>query len=355
MTDTIAPFVDHALAIREGGVAPSAQPKVGGILDFVYKSSRLDEIEDTVVNFISSPHSLVPVTRGARADGSFSFHGMDDLAVFNVGYGRELAVEYHDQPGGRLAIVMAPQGLGQLEQVGKTSLVSDRQAVVFSSGEAQALRYSEDGNTQVLVLDHRKIASCCAKLLGREIAGEVAFETEFDLTDVNGQSWMRLFHYLSSELSAPFSLIRDIPAARQQLEQMAITGFLLSHRHSYTDALLRPQQAVAPFYVKRAEAFIEAHFAAPLSLADIAAHAGVSARSLQNGFQNFRGMTPMAFLRSVRLQHAHRALLVADPAISTVTQIALACGFTHLGEFGTIYRRMFGETPGRTLQRSIRS
>jgi transcriptional regulator GlxA family with amidase domain len=141
-------------------------------------------------------------------------------------------------------------------------------------------------------------------------------------------------------------------AARQQLEQTVLTGFLLSQTHTYSDALLRPQSAAAPFYVKRAEAFIEAHFSEPLSLADIAAHAGVSARSLQNGFQNFRNTTPMGFLRSLRLKHAHEMLLLSDPSTVTVTEIALRCGFGHLGEFATVYRHTFGEAPRQTLARA---
>jgi transcriptional regulator GlxA family with amidase domain len=88
--------------------------------------------------------------------------------------------------------------------------------------------------------------------------------------------------YAATELSNPLSLVRRIPAARQQLEQMVMTGFLLAHTHNHSGALLRPQSPAAPYYVRRAEAYIEAHFRDPLSLADIAAHAGVSARSLQN-------------------------------------------------------------------------
>jgi len=146
-------------------------------------------------------------------------------------------------------------------------------------------------------------------------------------------------------------MFRHLPAARQQFEQMVVTGFLLGQPHTYSDALLQPQRAVAPYYVKRAEAYIEANFDKPLSLAEIASQAGVSARSLQTGFQSYRNTTPMAFLRSVRLQHAHRALLKADPAVTTVTIIALNCGFTHLGEFAAMYKRAFGEAPKETLSK----
>ena len=42
---------------------------------------------------------------------------------------------------------------------------------------------------------------------------------------------------------------------------------------------------------------------------------------------------------------------MADPALVTVTEIALACGFRHVGEFGMAYRRVFGVTPSQTLNK----
>ena len=63
-------------------------------------------------------------------------------------------------------------------------------------------------------------------------------------------------------------------------------------------------------------------------------------------------MTPTAFLRSVRLQWVHRVLLTADPGFARVTEIALACGFNHMGEFASAYRCTFGETPRETLVRA---
>jgi AraC-like DNA-binding protein len=353
MTTRVALLEDEPSAEVNEPASRVVSPQAGGVIDFAYRSSKLDEFEYTIRNAIASPHSLVPVAGGMRIDGDFRFHGANDIAVFNIRYGRELAVQFHEQLDDRLAFAVAPQGTGRLDLGRKELLISRQQGAVFSSGRVKILHYDEACDTQVLALDRRKIAAYCAKLLGREAVGEVEFDSHFNLDSLNGRSWMRLLNYVAAELSAPHSLIRDIPAARQQLEQMAITGFLLAHTHNYSDALLRPQSAAAPFYVRRAEAYIEAHFSDPLSLADIAAHAAVSARSLQNGFQSFRGMTPMAFLRSVRLQRAQMALLRADPAYATVTEIALSCGFTHLGEFGALYRRAFGETPKQTLSKVI--
>jgi AraC-like DNA-binding protein len=259
-----------------------------------------------------------------------------------------------DPSDARMAVVTTAIGSSQFD-LGRDSFpVSQSQGVVFSTHSTRSFKFLEDTETYTLVMNRRKIAECCANLLALPIEDDIRFDTGFDLTTLSGQSWLRLMHYAEAELAHPQSFIRQVPAAWKQFEQTLMTGLLLAHRHDYSDALLRPQAPVAPYYVKRAEAFMEAHFSEPLSLADIAAYSQVSARSLQTGFQNFRNMTPMAFLRSTRLQHAHRALLLSDPATTTVTQIAMLCGFTHLGEFAASYRRAFGEPPSRTLLKATR-
>ncbi len=324
------------------------------ILEQSYRSSRIDEIEHVVSSQIT-PHRLVPLSRERSLDSAFHFHGARNLAVFDIRYGSRIAVEFeHYEADDLLGFVMANKGTGRVLLDREEFTVSQSDGVMITSGPRETLQYAEDCETRVLLMNRTRIAEYCAKLLGRDIEKPVDFQTHFSLGNASGQSWLRLTRYVASELQEPHALLKFLPMAQQQLEQTLITSLLLAHRHSYSDALLRPQSAVAPFYVKRAEAFIEAHYAMPLSLADIAAHAGVSARSLQNGFQNFRSMTPMAFLRSVRLKRAQEALLRADPACTTVMEIALGCGFHHMGEFASLYRRTFGETPKQTLQRSIR-
>ena len=45
----------------------------------------------------------------------------------------------------------------------------------------------------------------------------------------------------------------------------------------------------------------------------------------------------MAYLRRVRLDRAHRDLQAANPAVDTVTAIAVRWGFTHAGRFSVAY------------------
>jgi len=334
--------------------APQSGDREGGpSFGQSYRSSSIEEIEHVVSSQVT-PHRLVPLSRERSVDSAFHLHGAGNLAVFDIRYGSRMSVEFeHYEAGNLLGFVTANEGTGRVLLDREEFGVSQREGVIITSGPRETLQYAEDCETRVLLMNRDKIAEYCAKLLGSAIEGPVDFETHFSLESGVGQSWLRLTQYVASELREPHSMLRLLPIAQQQLEQHLITTLLFAHRHTYTDALLQPQGAAVPFYVKRAEAYIEAHYAEPLSLADIAAQAGVSARSLQNGFQSFRNITPMAFLRSVRLQRAHRALLLADPALTTVTEIALACGFGHMGEFGVLYKRTFGETPKQTLAKAV--
>src|SRR5262245_61413761 len=95
---------------------------------------------------------------------------------------------------------------------------------------------------------------------------------------------------------------------------------------------------VLPRSVSRA---LNAMRAAPghaLNLADLAALGRVSIRTLQRQFQAFLGKAPLAVLRDIRFEGARRDLLRAS-STATVTEIALRCGFSHLGRFSVEYYR----------------
>jgi transcriptional regulator GlxA family with amidase domain len=105
-----------------------------------------------------------------------------------------------------------------------------------------------------------------------------------------------------------------------------------------------------PPLLRRAIEFIHGNARADIGLADIAAAANVTPRSVQYMFRRHLGTTPLEYLRRVRLAHAHRDLQKADPAKDTVTSIACRWGFTHAGRFSMEYKRMYGNPPSRTLR-----
>jgi len=130
----------------------------------------------------------------------------------------------------------------------------------------------------------------------------------------------------------------------------AVTHLLLEAApHRYSDQLGSPVPLPAPRHVKWAIDFMHAHISEPITMADIAAAAKVSVRTLQQGFRQFRMTTPMAYLHELRLTAAHQDLMNTHEAQS-VADIALKWGFTHLGRFAADYRKRFGLLPSQTMR-----
>jgi AraC-like DNA-binding protein len=90
----------------------------------------------------------------------------------------------------------------------------------------------------------------------------------------------------------------------------------------------------------------------PMTALELAIKVGVSQRTLEHGFRELLGITPATYLRLHRMNKARRDLSQSDPGSTTVTQVALKWGFTHLGRFSSSYRALFGEAPLHTLKLS---
>jgi AraC-like DNA-binding protein len=107
--------------------------------------------------------------------------------------------------------------------------------------------------------------------------------------------------------------------------------------------------------MRRFEEFLAAKQLEPVYLAEICSAIGASERTLRTCCQEHLGMGPIRYLWLRRMILARRALLAADPAQKTVTQIVTDHGFWELGRFAVEYRTLFGETPSTSLRRPPRT
>ncbi|QWL31141.1 AraC family transcriptional regulator [Rathayibacter toxicus] len=102
--------------------------------------------------------------------------------------------------------------------------------------------------------------------------------------------------------------------------------------------------------LRQAIEFMYASAHQPLRSEAIAEAAGVSLRTLQSGFRREFGLTPVGYLRQIRLDAVRRDLQAAEPGIATVSEVARRWGFAHLGRFSAAYAQRFGEHPSTTLE-----
>jgi AraC-like DNA-binding protein/tetratricopeptide (TPR) repeat protein len=108
----------------------------------------------------------------------------------------------------------------------------------------------------------------------------------------------------------------------------------------------------APRTVNRALSVMRAAPDRPIDLTALGAISRVSPRTLQRHFRAFLGKTPQSVLQDVRFERARMVLLRAS-STATVTDIALSCGFAHLGRFSIEYHKRYAEKPSETLRRRL--
>ena len=104
-----------------------------------------------------------------------------------------------------------------------------------------------------------------------------------------------------------------------------------------------------PRWLSVATEFIDLNAQRDVSVAEVAAQAHVTPRTLLNGFRQFYQSTPRNYILQIRLDGAHRELLAANPRTDTVAAIARRWRFPHPGRFSGIYRDRFGVAPSVTL------
>jgi AraC-like DNA-binding protein len=206
--------------------------------------------------------------------------------------------------------------------------------------------HSHDLEHFVLKIDRGALLSKWTALAGRQPRGDLKFEPVADSRTPEAIYLRRLFMFLVDELGASE---RNIPPlALAEFEQSVIVSFLCANRHDESRFLDREPVGTAPWQVRRAEEYIEAHWDQPITVEALAVATGASARSIFHFFKASRGYAPMVFVKQVRLRHARQLLMMPDENTS-VTSVAFDCGFTNLGHFAKDYGKCFGELPSETL------
>jgi AraC-like DNA-binding protein len=222
-------------------------------------------------------------------------------------------------------------------------------SVYRPDAEITVTRWPGGSRHLAVKIDQLALDRALEALLDTPLDSPIAFNASLPLQAGAVQDWVRLLLMVHRQLQCPDSLMQ-YSLVWDPLVESLIHGLLLVADHPYRHALAAPAETGRPVAVRDAMDIIEAGPHLPLTTSTLATQSHVSVRTLQEGFQRHLGMSPMAYVRMIRLRRAHRDLRSADPAHSTVAAVAHRWGFTHLGRFAAAHKTMFGETPLQALR-----
>lgn len=100
--------------------------------------------------------------------------------------------------------------------------------------------------------------------------------------------------------------------------------------------------------VRTAIRWLREHYAEPMRIGRLAEVAGMSETSLHRHFKAVTAMSPLQYQKQVRLQEARNLLLSRG---RDMAGIGFAVGYDSPSQFSREYSRLFGQPPGRDLER----
>ena len=182
-------------------------------------------------------------------------------------------------------------------------------------------------------------------------AADLRFEAMAPISAAVQRTFARTAHFICRQLVSSGDT-EISPLVAQEMTWLAAAAMLETFPNTaMTVPYLTGPGWVPQAAVRRAATFIEAYADRPVTLDQIAAVAGVTSQALRSAFRRYLDVTPIGYLRRVRLERARAELQAADPASGiTVADVARRWGWSSPGQFAKAYGRRFGVLPDHTLR-----
>jgi AraC-like DNA-binding protein len=300
--------------------------------------SDVDEAR-LAVERVYLPHQLSMLDRSAQLDMRLNAVEVGAVTAGYLHFGAAVRLTTVDAVDFHVNIPVA----GRSEQrCGSAETVPSDQdlAAVFTPGRPADLRWGPGCGQLCLMIDRVEVERELARHLCRPLGPAIEFTTAMDLTTPAARSWLEVLKLLERPET-------HHPLLATHLQNMVIAGLLLTQPHNYREQLDAPERH-APAAVRKAVELISDAPERPWTPGTLAAEVAVSVRTLQHGFKRSFELSPMAYLRELRLDRVHTDLRAGG----TVAGVAARWGFYHHGRFAAAYRRKFGCLPSDTLSRT---
>jgi len=143
-----------------------------------------------------------------------------------------------------------------------------------------------------------------------------------------------------------------LQAGEQQSQDALVSALVSLLDHGQPDAAVTRSLKRRQQVIDKVRDYVLANRDQPVSIPDLCAHTHTSRRTLQYCFEDILGVSPVNYLRILRLNGARRELLGAGNARRQIGEVASAWGYGTFSQFSCDYRKLFGEPASATLRKT---
>lgn len=309
-----------------------------------YECGSIEEAAP-ILNREWSPHR-VEVPAGTRHRVQFSIRSLTPSSTLSrLSYGATACVR-PVQRAGVLLLQVPLAGQGRVYYDWGSVPLDPQHVCVIDAQEVRLVHYGSALDMLVVRMDKARVAARLGQLCGGPDRGLAQLSQAMRDGSV---SWQALGPAIAAMKALDTSNEGNYSARLlAALEEMVLEGLAHGVPQLRQPLAGLPTPAVLPRHVVRAQAVMRERLGEPLDTPELARLAGVSVRSLFDGFHHFVGMSPSDYLKRLRLDTARDALQRGD---GSVIDIARRHGFRHGGHFAASYRACYGESPLQTLRK----
>jgi AraC-like DNA-binding protein len=248
-------------------------------------------------------------------------------------------------PEGFVSVVITG-GPSTTMHVGGYRLAPEDCIVLRSGAEVEAMTQG-DSETAFITVSERIWGDD-----GRRISRGLALGRGALSMTCDGRSISALWCRLGAALRMSVRAAETGDAWRRRTVAAGLIGQLKRVAEGAADVGARPRgRTRRQMGVELARRFIREHLHDPIRLADLCGHTHLRPRALEYGFREILDLSPMCYIKILRLNVVHRQLLDAPHEPRSISELALDAGFRHLSQFAVDYKAHFLESPSATRRR----
>ncbi|MFC6866268.1 AraC family transcriptional regulator [Haloechinothrix salitolerans] len=294
-------------------------------------------------------HRIDLVGRASRLDTHMNCQRIRNTSLASITYGGDVKVD----PGeceNFFPVMAILEGRGTF-RCGNDSIDATPDVIAVASPTLPlSMRLAAGTKLVIARIERPALEATLRELLDQSLPWPIEFQLGMNATEGMTAAWASGFLRFINELDSNNRSWSRSHSARG-LERWLMEGLLLAQPNNYTHVLDGDTRPIPNRVVDAAIELMEAHPESEHTISSLASAAGVSARALQEAFRRHTDVTPMRYLREVRLERAHQELLAAEPDTTTVGKVAARWGSQHLSRFASAYHARYGEYPSTTLRK----
>ena len=261
--------------------------------------------------------------------------------------GEESLARVHNVAIGKRAAILFATDRNPPEYIDGMELPQG-EILVFGLGSVGHQRTSAGCQWGTMSLTLEDLAAAGQAMIGREVTAPS--DTQCIRPPPQLMSRLLRLHEAAGHLAKTAPDILANPEVARAMEQALVHAMMscLSGGETAETSSVHHRHVVI---MQRLEEVLEANPDRTLYVAELSSAAGVGERTLRTCCHEHLGMSSTRYLWLRRMHLARRGLRIADPAATTVTEVATTYGFWELGRFSVAYRSLFGESPLAALRR----